>query len=69
MQTDLGMLAIQGFGDMKEQAGDTMIRDKFIAGQEQCALRRQLDGFGWICGQLSCVGESFRLKQDAYGKL
>ena len=39
--TDLGMLAIQGFGDMR----DTMIRDKFIAGQEQCALRRQLDGF------------------------
>ena len=43
--TDLGMLALQGFGDMKEQARDTMIRDKFIAGQEQCALRRQLDGF------------------------
>ena len=43
--TDLGMLAIQGFGDMREQARDTMIRDKFIAGQEQCALRRQLDGF------------------------
>ena len=43
--TDLGMLAIQGFGDLKEQARDTMIRDKFIAGQEQCALRRQLDGF------------------------
>ena len=43
--TDLGMLAIQGFGDMREQARDTMIRDNFIAGQEQCALRRQLDGF------------------------
>ena len=43
--TDLGMLAIQGFGDMKEQARDTMIRDKFIAGQGQCTLRRQLDGF------------------------
>ena len=43
--TDLGTLAIQGFGDMKEQARDTMIRDKFIAGQGQCALRRQLDGF------------------------
>ena len=43
--TDLGMLAIQGFGDMEEQARDTMIRDKFIAGQGQCALRRQLDGF------------------------
>ena len=43
--TDLGMLAIQGFGDMREQARDTMIRDKFIAGQGQCVLRRQLDGF------------------------
>ena len=43
--TDLGILAIQGFEDMKEQALDTMIRDKFIAGQGQCALRRQLDGF------------------------
>ena len=42
--TDLGMLAIQGFGDMRKQARDTMIRDKFIAGQRQCALRRQLDG-------------------------
>ena len=39
------MLAIQGFGDMREQARDTMIRDKFIAGQKQCALRRKLDGF------------------------
>ena len=33
--TDLGILAIQGFEDMKKQARDTMIRDKFIAGQEQ----------------------------------
>ena len=29
---------------MKKQVRDTMIRDKFIASQEQCALRRQLDG-------------------------
>ena len=43
--TELGILAIQGFEDMKEQARDTMTRDKFIAGQRQCALRRQLDGF------------------------
>ena len=42
--TDLGILALQGFEDMKKQARDTMIRDKFIAGQELCALRRQLDG-------------------------
>ena len=33
--TDLGILVIQGFGDMKEQARDTMIRDKFIASQGQ----------------------------------
>ena len=43
--TELGILAIQGFEDMNEQARDIMIRDKFIAGQRQCALRRQLDGF------------------------
>ena len=43
--TDLGMLAIQGYSDMKEQARDKMIRDRFIASQEQRALRRQLDGF------------------------
>ena len=43
--TELGILAIQGFEDMQEQARDTMIRDKFIAGQRQCALLRQLDGF------------------------
>ena len=43
--TDLGMMAIQGFADMVKQARDIMIRDKFIAGQSQCALRRQLDSF------------------------
>ena len=43
--TGLGILAIQGFEDMNEQARDTMIRDKFIAGQRQCAMCRQLDGF------------------------
>ena len=42
--TELGILAIQGFEDMKEQARDTMIRDKFIAGQGQRPLRRLLDG-------------------------
>ena len=30
---------------MNEQVRDIMIRDKFIAGERQCALRRQLDGF------------------------
>ena len=41
--TDLGILAIQGFEDMKEQARDTMIRDKFIAGQRQCAIGEIVD--------------------------
>ena len=43
--TELGILALQGFEDMNDQARDIMIRDKFIAGQKHCALRRQLDGF------------------------
>ena len=43
--TNLGMLAIQGFGDLRGQIRDKLIRDKFIDGQEQMALRRQLDGF------------------------
>ena len=72
--TDLGILAIQWFGDMKEQARDEMIRYKFIAGQEQ----RATAAIGWICtghpdrgncGQLSCVGESLRLEQGFHGEL
>ena len=39
------MLAIQGFGDLRGQTRDKLIRDKFIDGQEQMALRWQLDGF------------------------
>ena len=38
--TELGILAIQGFEDMKEQARDTMIRDKFIAVQRRSHCRR-----------------------------
>ena len=63
--TNLGMLAIQGFGDLRGKIRDKLIRDKFIDGQEQMALRQQLDGFftGHTdrrdCGQLSGVGKSF----------
>ena len=42
--TELGILT-RGFGDMGKPARDAMIRDKFIAGQRHCGLRRQLDGF------------------------
>ena len=43
--TSLGMLAIQGYGDLEGQIRDMLIRDTFIDGEEQLALRRQLAGF------------------------
>ena len=42
--TELGILAVRGFGDMGKRARDAMIRDKFIAAQRNCGLRRHLDG-------------------------
>ena len=42
--TELGILALRGFSDMKEKARDLMVRDKFIASQRSCGLRRHLDG-------------------------
>ena len=42
--TELGILALRGFSDMKEKARDLMVRNKFIAAQQSCDLRRHLDG-------------------------
>ena len=42
--TELGILAVHGFADMGERARDLMIRNKFIAAQQSCELRRHLDG-------------------------
>ena len=42
--TELSILALRGFSDMKEKARDLMVRDKFIASQRSCDLRRHLDG-------------------------
>ena len=42
--TELCTLAARGFGDMGKRARDAMIRDKFIAAQPHCGLRRHLDG-------------------------
>ena len=42
--TELGILAVCGFADMGERAHDLMIRNKFIAAQQSCELRRHLDG-------------------------
>ena len=42
--TELGTLAALGYGDMGKRARDAMIRDKFIAAQRHCGLRRHLDG-------------------------
>ena len=35
---------MRGFGDMGKRARDWMIRDRFIAAQRSCGLRRHLDG-------------------------
>ena len=37
--TELGILALRGFSDMKEKARDLMVRNKFIAAQQSCDLR------------------------------
>ena len=42
--TELGILALRGFSYMKEKARDLMVRNKFIAAQQSCDLRRYLDG-------------------------
>ena len=42
--TELEILAVRGFGDMGKRARDGMIRDKFIAAQRSCGLRRHIDG-------------------------
>ena len=42
--TELGILTVRGFGDMGKRARDSMIRDRFIAAQRTCGLRRHLDG-------------------------
>ena len=41
---ELGILALRGFSDMTEKGRDLMVRDKFIASQRSCDLRRHLDG-------------------------
>ena len=46
--TELGILALRGFSDMKEKARDLMVRNKFIASQQSCDLRRHLDSAALI---------------------
>ena len=41
--TELEILAVRGFGDMGKRARNWMIRDRFIAAQQSCGLRRHLD--------------------------
>ena len=49
---------------MNASARLQLVRDRFIAGQMECSLRRHLDGAGHsypgYCGQMPCVGESCR---------
>ena len=46
--TELEILAVRGFGDMGKCARNWMVRDKFIAAQRSCGLRRH-------SGSLPCV--------------
>ena len=41
--TELGILALCGFSDMKEKARDLMVRNKFIVSQQSCDLPHHLD--------------------------
>ena len=41
--TELEILAVRGFGDMGTCARNRMVRDRFIADQRSCGLRRHLD--------------------------
>ena len=41
--TELGILALRGFSNMKEKARDLLVCNKFIAAQQSCDLRRYLD--------------------------
>ena len=41
--TDLKILAVRGFEDMGKCARNQMVRDRFIAAQRSCGLRRHLD--------------------------
>ena len=36
--TELGILAVHGFGDMGKRARDSMVRDKCIAAQRNCGI-------------------------------
>ena len=42
--TELEILAVRGFGDMGKRARDRKIRDRFIAAQRSCGLRRHING-------------------------
>ena len=41
--TELGILALRRFSDMKEKARDLMVCNKFITSQQSCDLYRHLD--------------------------
>ena len=41
--TELEILAVRGFGDMGKCARNWMVRDRFIAAQRSCGLRRHLN--------------------------
>ena len=60
---ELGTLAVRGFEDMGERACDLMIRNKFIAAQQSCELRRHLDGAA-AEASIRDIVDSFRVRES-----
>ena len=56
--TELGILAVRGFGDMGKHARDLMVRKKIIAAQQGCELRPVS---GWRFFGCSHAGDSRQL--------
>ena len=61
--TELEILTVRGFGGMGKCARNWMVRDRFIAAQRSCGLRRHLDSVPpdtpiWDIVDHCCVWES-----------
>ena len=69
---ELETLAIRAFADLNASARLQLIRDRFIAGQRECSLRRHLDSVGqgtpiWDIVDRCRVWESHAEDTDSWG--
>ena len=69
---ELETLAMRAFGDLSSSARLHLVRDRFIAGQMECSLRRHLDSVEpgtpiWDMVDRCCVWESHTEDTDCWG--